>query len=272
LYRAAGYEIAGTRFTFGMRPADVGVRDRELSVRELRDDDTASVGHAYEEVARRSDGWLDRGPYVWRRVRSPRGENARGFCVEVDGRLEGYLYALEKQTASLRFELRTTDLCATTARAARRLLGFVTDHKSIGETVTWAGGPADLFVAQLPERGYTMTLTDHWMTRIVSVPGALASRGYLEGVTTEVELEVRDALVPENAGRFVVQVADGAASVQPGGRGRIRLDVRGLAPLYSGLLSPWALRQAGWLDGDDVALSRAAVAFAGPAPSMPDFF
>jgi predicted acetyltransferase len=272
LYRAAGYEIAGTRYSVSIRPGDIGVRDRTLPVRELGLADADAVAAVYSEVARHADGWLDRGPYVWQRVRAPRGDAARGFGVEVDGKLEGYLYALEKPAPGMRFELRLTDLQATTARAARRLLGFATDHQTIGETVTWQGGPADLFVAQLPERGYTITLTEHWMIRIVSVEHALTTRGWLDGVRGSLDLEVRDALFADNAGGFVLEVADGRATVRRGGRGALRLDVRGLAALYSGFMTPWALRQAGWLEGDDAELVRAAALFAGSGSSMPDFF
>ena len=57
-----------------------------------------------------------------------------------------------------------------------------------------------------------------------------------------------------------------------GGRGGLRVDVRGLAALYSGRLSPEELRVTGLLDGEPRDLAAAALAFAGPAPWMPDMF
>ena len=60
--------------------------------------------------------------------------------------------------------------------------------------------------------------------------------------------------------------------VKPGGEGRLQLDVRGLAPLYTGYLSPQALRAAGLLDGPEADLRSAAAAFAGPVPWMREGF
>jgi predicted acetyltransferase len=69
-----------------------------------------------------------------------------------------------------------------------------------------------------------------------------------------------------------VEVEDGAARVERGGRGEIRIDIRALASLYSGHLSVETLRTAGWIDGPDEGLARAQAAFAGPAPWMSDSF
>jgi predicted acetyltransferase len=60
--------------------------------------------------------------------------------------------------------------------------------------------------------------------------------------------------------------------VRPGGDGRLRLDVRALAPLYSGHLSPHALHAVGALEADEGSLAVAAALFGGPAPAMPDMF
>jgi predicted acetyltransferase len=70
----------------------------------------------------------------------------------------------------------------------------------------------------------------------------------------------------------VLNVERGAADVKRGGRGELRCGIRGLAPLYSGLFSPPALQQLGWIDGPREALSSAARAFAGPEPWMPEIF
>jgi predicted acetyltransferase len=111
-----------------------------------------------------------------------------------------------------------------------------------------------------------------WLLRIVDVCGALAARGYPQGAEVEVHLEVRDTLLPANDGRFVLTIANGQGEVREGGRGGLRVDVRGLATLYSGHLSPEELRATGLLDGEPRDLAAAALAFAGPAPWMPDMF
>jgi predicted acetyltransferase len=111
-----------------------------------------------------------------------------------------------------------------------------------------------------------------WMLRIVDVPGALKARGYSPGLTAEVHLSVRDDVLPHNHGRFVLQVADSRASVQRGGDGTLHVDIRGLAAMYSGHLSPAELKAAGYLDGPDEDLAAATAIFAGPTPWMPDIF
>ncbi|HZM00717.1 MAG TPA: sterol carrier protein domain-containing protein, partial [Planctomycetota bacterium] len=146
------------------------------------------------------------------------------------------------------------------------------------------GGPAHPLLLLLAERHYSVALVDPWMLRVVDLPAALEQRGWPAGVRAELRLELSDDVLPENAGRWRLSVAEGSARVArlaPGApsaaRGSpappvLRLDVRGLAALYSGHLSPGLLQQAGLLDGDAAALELAAALFAGPAPAMADMF
>jgi predicted acetyltransferase len=69
-----------------------------------------------------------------------------------------------------------------------------------------------------------------------------------------------------------VRVADGRAEVERGGRGTLRLDIRGLAAMYTGFHSPADLRAAGFADADDASLASASALFAGPHPWMADHF
>jgi predicted acetyltransferase len=110
------------------------------------------------------------------------------------------------------------------------------------------------------------------MLRIVDVIGALSARGYPAGVSAELQLDVRDELLPWNNGRFVLTVADRRASVRSGGAGWVGLDVRDLAALYSGYLTPQELLAAGSLAGSEADLATAAQIFAGPRPWTPDMF
>ena len=61
-------------------------------------------------------------------------------------------------------------------------------------------------------------------------------------------------------------------AVRRGGRGRLALDVRGLAPLYSGHLPAETLARAGALTGPAADQAAATATFAGAAPSMTDMF
>ncbi len=81
-----------------------------------------------------------------------------------------------------------------------------------------------------------------------------------------------DDVLPGNNGRFALEVADGTGRVAQGGRGEIKIDVRGLATVYSGHLSARGFQTGGNVDGPIEALNAAAAIFAGPAPWMPDMF
>ncbi|MDF5731553.1 MAG: sterol carrier protein domain-containing protein, partial [Rhizonema sp. PD38] len=60
--------------------------------------------------------------------------------------------------------------------------------------------------------------------------------------------------------------------VCPGGNGELKLDIRGLAPLYTGLFTPHQLQLMGKLDATPTALSVATQIFAGLSPWIADFF
>jgi predicted acetyltransferase len=124
----------------------------------------------------------------------------------------------------------------------------------------------------LGEQKFRMQFKEYWMVRILDVARALTERGYLPGVHGEVHLDVGDELFPENAGRYVLIVADGRGMVQRGGNGSVRLNVRSLAALYTGFATAHGLKVLGRIEGDEASLRGASAVFAGGAPSMPDMF
>ncbi|NNJ09947.1 sterol carrier protein domain-containing protein [Chloroflexales bacterium ZM16-3] len=82
----------------------------------------------------------------------------------------------------------------------------------------------------------------------------------------------QDELLPWNNGRFVLRVRDGGGQIERGGQGRLRLDIRDIATLYSGYYTPQELRYAGKIDGDLASLTAAAQIVMGPRPWLPDMF
>ena len=110
------------------------------------------------------------------------------------------------------------------------------------------------------------------MLRVINVGKALEKRGYPLGIETELHLDVQDDLLKENNGKFILSVANGRGKVTRGGKGELKLDVRGLAPLYTGLFSPQALQLAGYLDATQKTISTATQLFVSVSPWMPDFF
>jgi predicted acetyltransferase len=76
----------------------------------------------------------------------------------------------------------------------------------------------------------------------------------------------------ENNGQFVLTVSGGRGEVTRGGKGELQLDVRALAPLYTGLFTPYQLQLTGQIVATDDALTVATQLFTGSEPWMPDKF
>jgi predicted acetyltransferase len=272
LYRRVGYEHAGARYEVRVKVPSIDVQERTLALRPIEARDEAAITACYQRMAQGRQGWLARGPYVWSRVRAPRAGTAHGYLVEGKAGVEGYVYLVRKVLTGWNQELIASDLVASTPAAARRLLSFVGDHRSLATEFSWFGGGDDPLLMLLREQTYSVKLDMHWMVRVLDVAKALEARGWPVGLSGALHLEVEDDLFPENRGRYVLEVSDGVARVRQGGEGRMRLHVRGLAPLYTGFLSAEALRAAGALEADDASVRAAVALFSGPQPSIRDMF
>ncbi|RKH39322.1 GNAT family N-acetyltransferase [Corallococcus llansteffanensis] len=275
LYRRVGYEVSGARYEIHVDASALELGERTLMLRPMTSSDDAAVEACYRRFAAQHHGWLDRDEYIWKRVRTPRNDTAHGFVVEGASGVEGYVYlirSLVPQGSVPKQVLKLTDLVATTPAAARRLLRFLGDHRSLAQDILWHGGADEPLLALVREQTYQVKLSMHWMTRLLDVPRALEARGWPQGLSGALHLDVQDDLFPENQHRFVLEVGGGAARVRVGGEGRLRLHVRGLSPLFTGFLSPRALQLAGMLEADDASLEVASALFSGPSPSMRDMF
>jgi predicted acetyltransferase len=209
---------------------------------------------------------------MWRRIVDPWKRDVLGFVVEGPGGPEGYVFLHVARSEGLRQELTVTDLAAVTSAGARRLLRLLADHDSLADRVVWYGNPADPMLGALGEYVWKGRVFFPWMVRILHPKAALEARGYPVGLTAELHFEIEDSLLPENTGRFVLEVADGSGRVRSGGRGTIRAHVRGLAAIYGGWTTPRAARTLGLLDAPEAELAAAASVFAGPVPWMADMF
>ncbi|MBN1207123.1 MAG: GNAT family N-acetyltransferase [Myxococcaceae bacterium] len=272
LYRRVGYEQAGSRFEIRVQAHALDFEEQSLTVRPIQSSDQAALQEVYRRHASTRQGYLDRAPYIWDRVANPRKETAYGFLVEGSHGVEGYTYLVRRRMVDLKQEISLTDFVAITPAAGRKLLSFLGEHRSLALEVVWNGGPSDPLLFLLREQTYQVKLLFHWMMRVLDVPAALEARGYPAGVSGTLHLEVADDLFPDNRGSFILEVSGGTGHVQRGGNGLLRLDVRALAPLYTGFLSPEALRSVGALVADDASVRLAATLFCGPAPALPDMF
>jgi predicted acetyltransferase len=272
LYRKAGYELAGCLCRFTLQLRQLARSRRELPVACLSAGDWPAVEALYREVARARPGYLDRGPYVWNRVRSPAREPARCFGITNADGLIGYAYARPAVLRRLPIELSLSDFVTKSPLAFRGLLSFLADHASTAERVAWYGGPSDARLLGLPERGVSAVLDEYWMLRIVHVERALLERGY-PSVDAAVDLEVTDDVLAENTGRYALRVTGGAPALGVPGQGPYaRLSASALAALYSGFVGARELVLAGQLAADEPALGALSALFSGPTPACVDYF
>jgi predicted acetyltransferase len=270
LYRAAGYELAGSRFRWTLGARKLPRERTTLAVSPVDSDDLPEVEALYRRVSCRRNGYLDRGEYTWRRVREARGSEVRGYVVRGDAGVEGYVY-LGQRGPEDRRELVVTDLVAVTPPALRRLFRLVADHQSTLGTAVFFGAPADPLLFSLPEAAAEVALGEHWMLRVVHADRALTDRGY-PALSASVDFDLTDTHLPENGGRFRLEVERGVARVVRGGNGSVRLSERGLAALYTGFQSAGELARAGLIAADEASLAVLHDLFAGPSPAMADYF
>jgi predicted acetyltransferase len=292
VYRAAGYESAANRLVYRIPLTSVGAGAREVpaldgtaagarsrlaqpDIREATADDHPTLRALYDARAKTAPGQVDRTRYFWVRIHEPAsGEDARAYIVEGDAGPEGYVVVWYKAGASplAANELTVRDLVARTPGAARRILRFLADHRSIVAAVHVAAGPGDPVLMQLREERLTISDVQRCMVRVVDVRAALERRGWSPALRGEVHLDVRDPLLRENARRYVLEVSGGRAEVREGGSGAVAMDVRGLAALTTGYLGAEELCVAGLCDGADADLAHATALFAGPAPWLTDHY
>ncbi len=274
LYHWAGYEHAGVNLHYELplttlamiRPSDDGP-----AVREYGDDD-APLRAAYDRQARRVPGQIQRPEGFWGGRLTEEHRALHRYVTERDGETVGYLIFTQRTSRDGVRLIEIRDFVSTGRPASRALLGFLGTHWANVETIRFWGGANDHRLLALPSRGLRPVAVDPWMIRILDLPGALTARGYPSGVTAEWHLDYHDDLLPENTGRWVVRIAAGRATVEPGGDGRIVASVRGLSGIFSGAYPAETMAYPTDLVASDADLASLSLAFAGPSPWMDDHF
>ncbi|MEB3220936.1 MAG: GNAT family N-acetyltransferase [Candidatus Sericytochromatia bacterium] len=280
LYRKSGYEVAGDSHLWQL-PLDAPVQaDRTLTLKPFdlgSASGMAAMRNLYEAQAQFANGWLERSDWYWSRIFREAPEQGAGnrvyaYLLERETSPEGYLIYSQPEVGARRYRLKLHDWVATTPAARRRILCFLADHRSMADAAELYGGPTDPLLLGR-DAPLAPTCANHpWMLRIVDVQAALEQRGYAAGVGVELHLGIRDGLIKENERPFVLTVEAGRSAVRVGGEARIMLDVRGLAALFTGHVTPQALKGLGLVEGSDADLAKLGAAFSGPQPWMPERF
>jgi predicted acetyltransferase len=257
LYRSFGWEIAGGRYEAVVptrslatliRPDEaVGAEQRPAAVpRRATPDDGAAIVEVEGLVHARMRhcGPSTREPWELRGWLDDPGHFA--YLAE-----DGFLsYRWARGTD----ELAVEELIATSAATARAFWQILSSHATMAGTVRACLAPDDPVLRLTREPDVKLRRTSAWMLRVVDAPAAVGARGFPAGVSASVSLELVDPVLPANAGRWRLEVAEGLGSLQRADDDQaadpIRLGARGFAALFGGA-GIGTLRLAGLASGGD---------------------
>jgi predicted acetyltransferase len=276
-YRGLGWEIAGQ---FGVRSVPASALaalppGEPECMRPSAYDDRELVRECYARAAPAIEGSVDRSESFWAAWERELDVPHRYLYVyDAGGRIDGYVtYDQIETRRQWGFALTVHELVAVDAEAMLTLWRHVGSHATMVDEVTVLAAPLDALALLLPEQVVRLVDANHWMTRVIDAPGAIAARGFPSGIRATVELELIDRSAPWNDHRFVLDVSDGRGTLQRGGSGEVRVTVNGLASLYTGWASATTLAAAGLVDrAGNTALRTLDAMFAGPPPCLFDDF
>lgn len=275
LYRSLGFEVAGWWAQRGVPMGELPRDDGSVAWEPAELDDPRAVA-VYDRMAPDHDGWLDPGRDFW---------TWRAMQARDDATTNRYLYVGERDgepVAAVRYAYGPSDramyridadlVAGVDGPAVRSALALLGAHGTTADEVRTTL-PADELALHVAHLQRTRLHGDWpWMLAFVDLPGAIAARGYPAGVTGSLALTVDDPHRAANSGSWVLTVADGEATLEPGRAGRATVSASDLAALFTGHLDPLRLARAGRLghpDATELGVLRAA--FAG-SPSLPTFF
>ncbi|BDM80943.1 GNAT family N-acetyltransferase [Acaryochloris marina] len=270
LYRSVGFEQAGTYCCYHLPTQSLTIKDRSLPVTAMDPSDLVILTELYQQRAQQTNGNLDRHPAIWEQMLED-DTPIYTYLIGEQAHPEGYVIFAHQVDAGC-YNINIYDWVWLTPAAGQRLWTFFADHRSLAKDIQWYGAPVDPLQLFLAEQTYQVKQTERWLLRIVDLPRALTLRGYPPTLEAELHLQVDDQLVPANSGQFVLQVSQGQGQVRTGGQGDLKLNIRGLAPLYSRLLTAQELNLLGVVEGSREVLALATTLFSGPQPWLSDHF
>lgn len=271
LYRKAGYEQAGSFCAWEIPSETLSTTEQLLPVVRVGFD-IKILNQLYQQKAKLINGHLDRYQAIWDMLIEPdEKETVYTYLIGSANQPEGYIIFSQHRTEDGSI-LRIKDWVLLTTAALQSFWNLIASHRSQIDKVRWRSSVVDYLGLLLPEQIAKIKSTKRWMLRVIDVVKALEMRGYPPTIEAELHLEIQDDLFAENNGKFILAVSNGRGEVISGGKGELQLDIKGLAPLYTGLFTPQQLQLAGKLTATESALLAATQIFTGAFPWTPDFF
>jgi predicted acetyltransferase len=259
LYRSLGWGYAGTyawhRVALGDLPPASALAGHDVTPASF-----AEARALYDTVAPTSNGWLGRSDRHWTNAEYEHQQAKaahEAYLVRRDQQVVGFL-AFAARRDDGRLEISAGQLFAADRDAYRAIFAFVQSMGSLAQALH-TRLPEDVLRSTLDHGHRVVRTSAHpFMTRIIDVHAAIASRGYAPHVTAEVHLDLHDPELACNNGAFVLRVRDGAGTLVAGGKAEVAVGIDELATAYT---------------GGTCSIGPLVGVFAAPsAPSMIDFF
>lgn len=280
LYRSVGFEVAGSYVHRRIPAAHLAALDPapEVVVRRGTAADLAAVHRCYARLSPRTDGSLVRPPSWWARRLAPDLAGTELYVVDdpdTDGEVAGYAaYRHGRGRHPYDYSVVVTEVHGATAAVQRALWRVVGSSGSQAPDVAVVGPAEDpLFLLTGSADPLAVRSEIRWMIRLVDAAGAVAARGWNAAVAGRVDLEVVDDHAPWNAGRWVLEVADGVGRLTRGGSGAVTVTVGGLSAWWAGYAPARLLAATGHVaSADRRALDLLDGLGAATPPTLVDFY
>ena len=216
------------------------------------------VAPVYDAVRSRRAGFLSRTPDWWagqlpRADKDARGGEVKRLVVyETDSGVEGYAVYKTKSDWNARGPhgiLTVNEAVGSTPRATREIWRFLLDVDLMRVLKAWRLPPDHPLLSLVAEpRRLGVGIGDGLWVRILDVGSALEGRTYgLDGrARGRITLELADEYCPWNAGRWLLEIDDGHASVRrTDADADLALGANELASLFLGGFTATALAASG---------------------------
>ena len=275
-YRRFGWGLVETPTLLSVPPSTLPAADEARHVRRARTADRPLVQALYERVARdRGHFMLARRPAWWeRRLWGYEGEWL--VYERARGQVEGYLQLqVDSSDGPWKLVITVNEFMAATAEAHRGLAGYLHGQRDQAVEVVMAAAADAAWPAQLSDaanlRGEmklgVLRSAGHAgygaMLRVLDVKAALEQLPVDPEARGDVVLEVRDPMLPANAGPWRVTAREGGLEVRPEAAAsnaqkspRLTCTADVLASVVAGALSPVRAVEAGLLESTHGAAER----------------
>jgi predicted acetyltransferase len=265
-YQKLGYGHAGEALQYQVRPDSLPDSPERLNVELLEDDAGRNAAlELYSRWVRGQTGQLERSVMLWTRLCTAQDRALVGYRG-ADGALDGYALVvyrpdLPRPTRYLEVE----ELVWTSDNARRGLYGWLSSLGDQWEQLLLRSLPSHGFGDWLREPRLPFGDAPQWglwapaatllmgpMFRIVDMAGAWQRRRIAADAPMAFTVDVTDAQLEENAGRWRFAFEERAAHVErtPGtdDSADVRLDISTLARIFIGSLRPSAGLETGLLE------------------------